>query len=1494
MKILSIIISIIVISQLSAFSQTYQINSVNGQTINTCSGTFYDSGGSAGTYQNSENYSVTFCSNMAGAQIILDFTEFNCESATFDNLTIYDGPNTTSMLIGTYGGSALNGQVVQSGSGCLTLVWVTDGSVTYAGWTANISCSFPPQDFDAFIASASIPYYNGDTIKMCQGQPITFTAGADFYNNDINYNQTMANTTFEWNFGDGSPLETGQSVTHTFPDGGGYFVTLNAYDVMGHDNVNLAQNMVMVSTSPTFVGTTLAPDTICLGEQVDLSGFVQSQPWGQTIPPPYALETFLPDNSSGFYQTAITYEIFTPGQTLNNINDLQSVCVTMEHSYLGDLTLQLICPSGQTVDFIVYPSSCGSTFLGVPIDDDTNLGPGTGYEYCWSPTATNGTWGDNCSSGSTLPAGTYEAASSWNTLIGCPLNGDWQIFIFDNLGSDNGYIFEWMINFNPAIIPTNLWEFQNTYPVSDMAWVGDNIVVNNNNNAVAEPTSDGDIPYYFTVLDDFGCPYDTTVFIHVLPAGSPGCCSTPSAYAGPDDEICGTIYDLAAVLSDPANTGAWTSSGPGTATFSDVTSPTSSVTVTAYGMYTFSWTESNAPACEDVDNVKITFYEPPSSDFDVSPVSCYGDNTTVTYTGTGTNFATYTWDFDGATTNPTGQGPHNIQWVADGTHTISLTVSENGCTSTETSHNVIYPAELTSTVGPGNIECPGDFTSVAVDVEGGTTPYTYTWDPDPGSITNIGPGTYNLTITDNNGCTNFHNFTIVEPPDFIYANFPENLICYEDNSGEIAVDYTGGTPPYTYSWTGPAGYSASTEDISGIAAGTYNLVIEDAGGCTLTDAINITQPAQLTATITASTNISCFGVCDGTATVTGAGGTIPYSYLWSTIVPNASVTGLCAGNASVTIADDHNCIASTSVTITQPDLLTITVEGTDINCFGDTDGTITVTPTGGTPPYSYAYSPALSNSGTQNNVAAGNYTLTVTDAHGCFEIGSVTITQPTAPLNVTYTQTNLTCFAENVGSINISVTGGTPSYSYAWSNGMSSEDLTSLGAGSYSVTVTDNHGCFFITGTEIIQPSRVITVASTDKYICIDGSTVISASSTGGTSPYNYSWSNGPNTASQTVSPTISQMYYLSVTDANGCSGNIEDVYVHVYDSLSLKLSAQDYTICEGEPAVIYSVYGGGNGGPYILTHQGEYVGNPFIDYPTATTTYSLNIDDMCTSPNVSKQITIEVIPNPIPSFTWDKSSGCQPHTVQFNAVCEPNYVSYSWDFSDSENNFSFLQNPLHVFQEDGIFDISVTVIDSIYGCTSSVTYEDIISVYPLPTAKFLSDPQITSILKPEIFFNNLSELNFYNYWFFGDTDSSSFISPQHRYPRVGEYEVKLVVETEHGCKDSTTNKVRITDEFTFWAPNAFTPNRSMPNDIFAVWGTGIDPDDFNMYIYDRWGELIFHTNQYDNEKPTTYGWDGRVKENKLGSTGVYRWLVIYRDTRGNMIEKSGHVTLIR
>ncbi|MBI5538775.1 MAG: T9SS type A sorting domain-containing protein [Bacteroidia bacterium] len=541
-------LSCVVIFILSFYSLNLkaQVVLMHDTSVSLCSGTFYDSGGAGGTYQISEYDTITICSAWPGSQVSLSFTQFAIESG-FEHLAIHEGNSAAGLLIVNATGTNLLGQTIFSqGSGCLTLVFTSDGSVNQAGWEATIACTHPCQPFNIDIIGASIPYFNGDTIRACQGQSITFNAAGTYPDNNLNYFQSDTTTVFTWDFGDGSPVQsdTGlSSVTHVFQNGGGYYTTVTGEDINDCNNSNYARNMIMISNSPLYVGTNITQDTICLGESVNLSGLASANAWVQPIPTVVSGLVLIPDGSGVTYTTTLTQTLFASGQVITNVSDLQSLTMNIEHSYLGDLEVWLTCPNGQAVNLIGYynyacttcslpypgyPQYPGATHLGEPCDITPATSPGLGYTYNWTsidtltlPGKSNDTLhnfidqeGNSILNQPFIPAGNYAPETPFSNLLGCPLNGSWTIHITDHLGADDGYLFYWMLNFNPSIIPPT-WTYGNTYNPSNYLWTGSGITTQVNGIGTATPIDTGNVAYIFSVLDDFGCINDTIVTVYV-------------------------------------------------------------------------------------------------------------------------------------------------------------------------------------------------------------------------------------------------------------------------------------------------------------------------------------------------------------------------------------------------------------------------------------------------------------------------------------------------------------------------------------------------------------------------------------------------------------------------------------------------------------------------------------------------------------------------------------------------------------------------------------------------------------------------------------------------------------------------------------------------------------------------------------------------------------------------------------------------------------------
>ncbi|PRY39169.1 putative secreted protein (Por secretion system target) [Spirosoma oryzae] len=505
-------------------------------------------------------------------------------------------------------------------------------------------------------------------------------------------------------------------------------------------------------------------------------------------------------------------------------------------------------------------------------------------------------------------------------------------------------------------------------------------------------------------------------------------------------------------------------------------------------------------------------------------IKCFGGSdgsATVTATG-GTAPYTYRWS-NGATT-PT------VSNLTASDYQLVVT-DANGCQQT-TSVAVAQPATLlTLTSANSPAKCFGSSDgSATVTATGGGTTYSYQWSTGATTPTTAGlaAGTYQVSVTDNNGCLKTTNVTIAQPTQLALTTTSTAVKCFGSNDGSATVTATGGTAPYTYRWNS----GATTATASGLIAGEYQVTITDANGCQQATSLQVTQPTQLVLT-TSSTAVKCFGGNDGTATVTATGGTAPYTYRWSNGATTATASGLIAGEYQVTVTDANGCTKTASVTVIQPTQLVLTTSTTAVKCFGGSDGSATVTATGGTAPYTYRWSNGATTP-TVSNLTASDYQLVVTDANGCQQTTSVAVAQPATLLTLTSANSPAKCFGSSDGSATVTATGGGTTYSYQWSTGATTPTTAGLAAGTYQVSVTDNNGCLKTTNVTIAQPTQLALTTSATAVKCFggnDGTATVTV--TGGTAPYTYRWNNGATTA--TASGLIAGEYQITVTDANGC-----------------------------------------------------------------------------------------------------------------------------------------------------------------------------------------------------------------------------------------------------------------------------------------------------------------------------------------------------------------------
>ncbi|MFN4911623.1 MAG: SprB repeat-containing protein, partial [Flavobacteriales bacterium] len=510
--------------------------------------------------------------------------------------------------------------------------------------------------------------------------------------------------------------------------------------------------------------------------------------------------------------------------------------------------------------------------------------------------------------------------------------------------------------------------------------------------------------------------------------------------------------------------------------------------------YTFLW--SNSQSTEDLTNLNIGWYNVLVTDalgcqsYDSAQIT--QPITPLTLLITGTNITCF--GFTNGSINLTPQGgtaPYLYNWsngattedltgLSAGNYTVTVT-DANGCTAT-TSLTISTPAAALAISNSllTNVQCYNQSTgSIDITISGGSFPYAYTWTNSSGTfnattqdLLNIPAGGYSVTVTDFNGCSVSANYAITQPPSgAVISTNVQPVFCFGDSTGWINATVIGGALPYSFSWSN----GVNAEDLYNIPAGTYVLAVTDNIGCVTTASILVAQPSAPLFSNAIIDNQSCFGVVDASIDANLSGGTAPYYISWSTGETTAIIDTLVVGQYDLHVVDSLGCVLDTTFFITQPNPLLIPGTVVNVACHGDSSGYITALPNGGTAPYSYAWSNGQTSQ-VDTLLPAGSYVVTVTDANGCIDSALFDVGEPSAPIALTAVANAVGCFGANSGAIDLSVTGGTPGYSYLWSNNATSQDIQSLLAGNYQVVVTDANGCIDSLDVPITQPQAPLMV----------------------------------------------------------------------------------------------------------------------------------------------------------------------------------------------------------------------------------------------------------------------------------------------------------------------------------------------------------------------------------------------------------------------------------
>ncbi len=612
---------------------------------------------------------------------------------------------------------------------------------------------------------------------------------------------------------------------------------------------------------------------------------------------------------------------------------------------------------------------------------------------------------------------------------------------------------------------------------------------------------------------------------------------------------------------------------------------------------TFAVNVSDATGCLTSQTVVIA--QPPT--FSLNPVvtdpncgvAC--DGTITTSPAGGTPPYSVTWS-PGAVNSPT------LNNICGGTYTADV-LDLNACRYTQI-FVVTQPSSLTITFTKRDVLCNGACNgTVTATPAGGTGPYTYNWTPVgsfPGSILNnlinLCANAYSVTITDANGCSTTSIVTITEPNAITGTLTVQGALCNSQCNGSATITVAGGTPNFTYGWTGSA---ATTSVVNGLCAGNYSNTVTDANGCTLTQSFVIASPALITVNLT-PTNPSCNGVCNGSITTVAVGGTGVLTYSWIATGVGQNPTGLCAGNYTAIVIDANGCTGQNVIALTNPPALLANATFVNPSCPGSCNGTAISNPANGTAPFTYTWTTGP-NQFTQSisSLCSGTYSVIVMDNKACLDTQQVILTAP-ATLTINPSSTAATCnvFPCN-GSINVAALGGTPNYTLTWNPAVSvSTVAVNLCAGIYTVTVTDSKACsstFFIPLSNSNGPTGA-TVTSTN--VACNGQCNGAASVTnpiGGTPGYTIVWVTPP-TASNPITGLCAGTYTAQITDANNC------IY---FQSVPINEPA----ILNASPIVTQPLCGGNCNGIITSSPVG---GNPAYTYSWSTGATTSSVTNLC------------------------------------------------------------------------------------------------------------------------------------------------------------------------------------------------------------------------------------------------------------------------------------------
>jgi len=1172
----------------------------------------------------------------------------------------------------------------------------------------------------------------------------------------------------------------------------------------------------------------VAPDdTICTGTSANLTATLMG-----TVPTGTTIY---------WYDAIVGGNVLATGPTFTT-----PVLTTTTTYYVG--TCQGTYHQPVTVYINTAVANAG-TDVNICSGQSTTLNGTGGGTYAWSPTA--GLSNTNIANPVASPSSTTTYTLTITTATGCTATDQVVISINGTINANAGP--------DVSICPgsgTNLSASGGTiYAWSPAAGLSSTSI----ENPVASPTIT--TSYIVTVTNASGCTDADTIVVTVLMPVLAG--------AGSDTTIC-SGGGSAQLHATGGTIFAWS---PATGLSStSISNPIASPATTT----TYIVTITNASGCTGTDDVivnvatNLTVSVTPSA-----PSTCPGGNVVLTANGG----LTYSWA-PALGLSSTSGATVTASPSATTTYTVTST-NASGCTGS-TNVTVTIGSNLNITVTPSSPTlCTGS--PVQLTASGAMN---YTWSPATGlsgttgttvTANPVSTTIYTISGTDGSGCSGTASVTVTVNPGVTLSVTPSTpSIC---TGGNIVLTASGGT---SYTWSPSNGLSGTTGAMVTANPSTttvYAVTATNASGCSASSNVTVTVGPTLTPTVSPSSPSICLG---GSIQLTASGGT---TYDWAPAIGLSSTSGaIVTANPtatttySVTVTNASGCTGTTSVTVTVGSNLNVTVSPiTATICPG---GSVLLNATGAT---TYAWSPSSGLSGTTgasvtaNPIATTTYIVNGSDASGCS--GSASVIISVTPLTATTSSTNENCGQSN-GSVTVTAGGTcTSGFTYQWNTlpQQTTQTANNLSAGNYTVTVTC--GVCSVTATAIISntagPSATITNVVDATCGQVNGSATISP--VGGTLPYTYQWSNGQTGPNLTA--VVAGTYIVTVQDANNCNA-VNSVNIANSSGPVITVTNTVNASCflpNGSATVTAS--GGTSPYNYIWSTTPVQTGPNLQNI--AAGNYNVTVSDAngCTS---FSSVTIGQTGGLIVTATSsDEDCNLGNGTITVSASQGTGNYSYMWSTSPTQTSNTIVGISAGTY--------TVTVSDGICSVTTSVTVNSSAG----PTAQFSANPSTVDIYNSDVSFIDHSSGNVVSWqWNFGDGSppaTGGFVD--HTYGSIGIYYVTLTIIDNNGCTDIYTDTIHVNDIFTLYIPNSFSPNDDGVNDIFKPKGLSVDPDNFNMAIFNRWGNLVFETSEWGD------GWDGTYKNQGNPDYDIIMDVYVYRirckDLNGQKHQYIGRVILL-